>query len=213
MPEISVIEEVILMLNPIYDAYFESAERLLSRMGFKTMFHKLITLSDEDSANLFKEKVGDISVDHSTSYSFTNGEKLSKFLGGSQVHMWHLTKLSGDREVRAIFNDGQIDLEDVFSLKIRSTPFKPIHFPYIFLFMDSPYMFEAGFSMLWGPRITEITGQLLIDGMEFNERKNVLEFALQVTVGDTIKELQFDRLGNIVTNAESTLGNIITKLP
>lgn len=51
--------------------------------------------------------------------------------------------------------------------------------------------------------------------MEFNERKQVLEFALQVTVGDTIKELQFDRHGNIVphTNDKDSVKAIATRLP
>jgi hypothetical protein len=53
-------------------------------------------------------------------------------------------------------------------VKVKFTPFKPTHFPYIFLFMDSPYMFEAAFNLLWGQRISDITGQLLVDGMEFN---------------------------------------------
>lgn len=57
MPEVAVIEEVILFLNPIYGNLIESAERLLFRMGFKTLQHKLITLDEETATKLFKEKM------------------------------------------------------------------------------------------------------------------------------------------------------------
>ena len=40
MPEVAIIEELILILNPIYGIYMESAERLLVRMGFKVLNHK-----------------------------------------------------------------------------------------------------------------------------------------------------------------------------
>lgn len=46
MPEVAIVEEVILILNPIYGAYFEAAEKLLFRMGFKTLNHKILTLDD-----------------------------------------------------------------------------------------------------------------------------------------------------------------------
>ena len=59
-------------------------------------------------------------------------------------------------------------------------------------------MFETAFNMLYGPRIAEVTGQLLVDGMEFTEKRIIIELALQLTVGDSIKELSFDKLGNLV---------------
>jgi hypothetical protein len=40
MPEVAIIEEVIVMLNPMYGPYIEAAKRLLSRMGFKTLQYK-----------------------------------------------------------------------------------------------------------------------------------------------------------------------------
>ncbi len=47
MPEVAIVEEVILMLNPIYGNYFEAAEKLLFRMGFKTLNQKSLALNDE----------------------------------------------------------------------------------------------------------------------------------------------------------------------
>lgn len=37
MPEVAIVEEIILVLNPIYNIYKESAEKLLIRMGFKIL--------------------------------------------------------------------------------------------------------------------------------------------------------------------------------
>ena len=42
MPETAVIEETIIALNPIYSNYFKSAERLIIRMGFKILGHKIV---------------------------------------------------------------------------------------------------------------------------------------------------------------------------
>ncbi len=46
MPEVAIVEEVILILNPLYGAYIESAEKLLFRMGFKTLNHKVLNLDE-----------------------------------------------------------------------------------------------------------------------------------------------------------------------
>jgi hypothetical protein len=37
MPEVAIVEEVILVLNPIYSMHKDSAEKLLIRMGFKIL--------------------------------------------------------------------------------------------------------------------------------------------------------------------------------
>ena len=44
-PEVALIEEVIVILNPIYSAFIESAERLLFRMGFKVLKSNMMNLS------------------------------------------------------------------------------------------------------------------------------------------------------------------------
>ncbi len=56
-------------------------------------------------------------------------------------------------------------------------------------------MFETAYKLLWGPEMTEVSGQQLIDGMNYQTRLKVLEMALLVTVGDTIKELTFNKDG------------------
>lgn len=57
MPEVAIIEEVIVILNPLYFGFVESAEKLIQRMGLKILNKKLLTLSEEDANNLFKDKI------------------------------------------------------------------------------------------------------------------------------------------------------------
>jgi hypothetical protein len=33
------------------------------------------------------------------------GEKLKKYLSGTQVYVWHLAKISADREMRQLYTD------------------------------------------------------------------------------------------------------------
>ena len=100
MPEVAIVEEVILILNPIYGLYKEAAEKLLVRMGFKVLANKQVTLDEEVVNSLFKESNGSQNDSINSTGSNNVTEKLSKYLKGSIVDVWHLTKLSGDREVR-----------------------------------------------------------------------------------------------------------------
>ena len=105
MPEVAIIDEVIVFLNPIYGSFIESAERLLFRMGFKTLQHRLITLDEQIATQLFSERMNQpansVSFQNvSNSSTTSSGEKIAKYLAGAQIYMWHLTKISGDREIR-----------------------------------------------------------------------------------------------------------------
>lgn len=83
-------------------------------------------------------------------------------------------------------------------MKVKSTPFKPLHFPLLFLFMDTPYMFEQAHHLVWGEEITYVTGNDLAFNYGGKEKIQVLENALQATVGDKILELAFDKHSNIL---------------
>jgi len=100
MPEVAVIEEVILVLNPIYTSKLEAADTLLQRMGFRVVNKKNLSLSAEEAKELFKEKSEAESLHVSSSMSGLGGEKLAAFLTDTSLWAWHLTKISGDREVR-----------------------------------------------------------------------------------------------------------------
>jgi hypothetical protein len=56
MPECAIVEEIIIILNPLYCNFKESASKLIQRMGFKVLNQTSITLDEETAIDLFKEK-------------------------------------------------------------------------------------------------------------------------------------------------------------
>ena len=72
-------------------------------------------------------------------------------------------------------------------------PFKPSHFPYLFIFADSQLMLETGLTLLWGEPLTHLSGSHLLSTLTPQELLTVLNTTLQVTVGDPIKTLSYDR--------------------
>lgn len=141
MPETATIEEVVLMLNPLYNHLYESSLELLTRMGFKKLEHKVVNLRLPLLEDVFKNKLANNEVD----------QRLMELLTDQTVHMWHLTKISADREIRATYKDAQIDYEDYFKVKVKKGPFKPLHLPYVFIFMDTPTMFERSLQLVYPP--------------------------------------------------------------
>ena len=78
-------------------------------------------------------------------------------------------------------------------MRVNGTPFRTSHFPFLFILMDTPFMFEVAFKLLWGDMFSHISGQQLIDGIDYQAKQAILDLALQVTVGDKIKVLSYDR--------------------
>ena len=54
-------------------------------------------------------------------------------------------------------------------------------------------MLEVAFKLLWGDTFSHLSGQQLIDGIDYQAKQAILDLALQVTVGDKIKVLSYDR--------------------
>lgn len=90
MPETATFEEIILILNPLYNDYKDSAELLLERMKFRILENKFTTLSKDLCKNIYKEKLNEEIHD----------ERLVNLLSDTKVHCWHLSKISAEREVR-----------------------------------------------------------------------------------------------------------------
>ena len=165
MPETAKIEESILLLNPLYLRYLDSAEKLLKRMGFRILTKKVTHLSEDKAQELFKEKLALKTIDHD----------LIQLLLSGAIHLYHLVKISGEREIRQTYHDSHIDYEDVFEMQIRNPPFKPLHLPYIFLHMDSPYLFESALKMLWPEGVTAFTGKDFIDKLRNQDKVTILD--------------------------------------
>lgn len=86
--------------------------------------------------------------------------------------MWHVTKISGDRELRELYKEASLEYEDLFTMKVKATPFKPIHVPFLFLLMDTPYKFENALKVLWGEALVKVTGNDLVSGKLENAQRN-----------------------------------------
>ena len=56
MPETATIEEVVLLLNPVYNNLIESSMELLKRMGFVTLEHKVVNMRRNIVEDLFKDR-------------------------------------------------------------------------------------------------------------------------------------------------------------
>lgn len=113
-----------------------------------------------------------------------------------------MTKLSADREVRQLYHQAELELEDFLAMRVRQLPFKQSHFPYLFLFMDSPHKFEVMYELIHGQEISSVSGRQMIDGLSFPDKHRVLQLALSATLGDKIKELAYDRFGNILDETQ-----------
>jgi hypothetical protein len=70
-------------------------------MNFKVHIFKAMLLSQEEANELFKEKK--VTVGGNTKIS--GGDKLARLMGGSKVHVWHLSKIAAERELRQLFED------------------------------------------------------------------------------------------------------------
>jgi len=67
--------------------------------------------------------------------------------------------------------------------------------------MDTTYKFELLYTHLWGPSLTSVTGQHLIDTLSQTDKQQLLTLALETTLGDSIKNLAFDRQGILLNDA------------
>ena len=93
---------------------------------------------------------------------FDQDMRLIDFLKEQQTHVFHLTKIAADREIRCLFKDSSLTFEDFFELQISEPPFKPKHLPYMFMFMDNAAMYESVLAII-RPAMSNITGADMID--------------------------------------------------
>lgn len=91
-PQIANIEEIILVLNPIYNDLIADSFELLVRMGFNILKHKQIQFKNEnDIIEIFGEKIDMNSSD---------GKIFISQMTCDECHVFHLMKTAGDKEVR-----------------------------------------------------------------------------------------------------------------
>lgn len=95
-PQVARLEEVCLVLNPIYNQLYEAAFECLLRAGFVIVNHGFKQLDQETANNLFAGKYTCMGMG-------SDGSRLLSYLASKEVHIFHLTKIAADRELRALY--------------------------------------------------------------------------------------------------------------
>ena len=122
------------------------------------------------------------------------------------MHIFHLTKIAGDKEVRELFRQSDLQFEDLWMPTKWPAPLKPIQIPYLFFFLDTERTFEIGLTLLYEEKLVRFTGELFDStDLDNNEAQIIVQNSLLVTVGDQLKVLTLDQKGNIIHKSKEEL--------
>jgi len=136
-PQIASIQEVCLILNPMYNENIDAAFEVLVRSNFTILQHSVQQLTELQAEKLTRPKY----VDHC--------EPVVDVLVSAPVNVFHLAKIAGDREMRALFHQSDLEYEDLFCPTMWPLPYKPHQIPYLFFFMDTERSFELCLSLMY----------------------------------------------------------------
>ena len=96
---------------------------------------------------------------------------IQNFREAEEVHLYHLSKVAGDREVRAIFGQTEATVEDHLSgsrvITNAGGSLLPRTMPYLFLLMDSEVMFDRAMELIYGK------GQAAFSRIGFTSRGDI----------------------------------------
>jgi len=145
-PRVAQLEELVLVLNPLYADHRAAAEELLVRMQYRFVNKTRQTLDHDGATGLLEDRFDPQSRE---------GKRLIQcFTEAEEVHLYHLSKVAGDREVRAIFGQTEATVEDHLYpsgvITNAGGPLLPRCMPYLFLLMDSEVMFERALELVYG---------------------------------------------------------------
>ena len=204
-PQVAAHEEIVLVLNPLYNDRRSEAEALLVRMQYMFVKTETRVLRASEATRLLGDKFGDAGEEDGPA------KKLIGAFAGREVHLFHLSKVAADREARALFTRAGAVLEDhLYASTVvteASGPLLPACLPFLFLFMDSAAMLEGGMELLYGRSLAaySASGEGLRSLGSESMAKPVLETALCTTAGESVLRVVFDGEGRIVPRAELTL--------
>ena len=151
-PSLSQLEELILLLNPLYNHLVAEVEEILVRMQFCFVNKKVIQLNTEQARNLLSDK-------------FPTGKKMDRLvsiLESGDTYVYHLTKHVALKELQALYDLSDVTFEDHLlphpKVVSEKGSFMAEHIPYLFLMMDSSEMFEQVSEYMYEPAIMRYTG-------------------------------------------------------
>lgn len=186
-PAIANIQEVCLILNPIYNNRLEAAFEVLVRANFMILQHTTRELEEQYWFDLFQHKLG----------AALDLAPVLDNLRGAPVHIFHLAKIAADREIRAMYQQSDLQFEDLYCVTNWPAPFKPMQIPHLFFFMDTERTFELCLRLLYKSHQVQYTGEDFIEKIPQREVANIVQGCLLVTVGDKLKKLMIDGKGNV----------------
>ena len=76
-------------------------------------------------------------------------------------------------------------------------PLKPIQIPYLFFFMDTERTFELALRLMYRQELIQFTGNDFIEKIPNPDIATIIQGCLLVTVGDKLKKLMIDPMGNV----------------
>jgi len=193
-PSVAAVEEIVLVLNPVYNDRRADAEALLVRMQYLFVKAAAKVLAADEAERLLEDKFGKQPMEA--------GPKLIEAFSHREVHVYHLCKIAADREARALFARAGPVLEDHVYASPLVTEARgallPESLPFLFLFMDTDTMFERGVELVHGPELSTFTASDFQSPVSKTMTQQVLETCLCTTAGEPILRVVYDRDGRLV---------------
>ena len=153
-PHIANIQEAIFILNPNYFVHEAQIQEYLKRMGYRVIKEVKKVFNESDAADLLFHRYKE------TDYV----DELINFFKNRNTILYYVQKMGALHEINAIFEDENPSVDDIFTYREFKLPLQPGHFPYLFVMMDTPEMFEQGLAMMlpqfarfWGEEVAKMS--------------------------------------------------------
>jgi hypothetical protein len=119
-PKCTILEEVVLILNPLYNDLIEDCFEVLVRAGFVIIQHKNHKWQDENELDkVFGDRFRPEFFHMDNSVPDVMG-----FLKENDVHVFHLCKMAGDREMRARYEKFTVTFDEIMTMEPYNPPYK-----------------------------------------------------------------------------------------
>ena len=124
----------------MYSYLIESVNELLVRMQYQWVYKNEVMLNGNKADKIIGNK-------------FKNFTDMIKHFSNQKVWIYHLSKMAGASEIRELYEESDVSVEDHLTMHNRITEskgaFLPDDLPFLFLYMDSDLMFENSLKTLY----------------------------------------------------------------
>jgi len=170
----NVIEDVVLMMNPHYENLIEPSIVLLQSLGFGIIDNRFVKLEPSQIKQILSKRYQNSSF----------MESIITHFSAPKVMFFHVTRLNASKEIDNIMRKFFTRWDDTLEYKMIERPFKEHVFPFLFVPMDSPQMYEDSLKIM-SPYFFSFWGQ---DVLALNkiDKDKLLNGVILSTVGDDI---------------------------